>query len=136
MRRFVWGLAVTAAVLLAACGPKPKSPVSGADLVAPVVAGGYSIVVDNVVPAGAAYDWTISAVNGSPYSWKGTLIVKLVDGQNKILESHEFPVDAMVPPSGKTSGLKFNSPHRPLEQNGDVAALKVEVNIADYKEPQ
>jgi len=136
MRRSTWLLTVAVAVILSACGPKPKSPVSGADLVAPAVAGGYSVVVDNVTPAGSAYDWTISAVNGSPYSWRGTLIVKFVDGENKIIESHEFPIDQMVPPGGKTTGLKFSSTHRPLERNGDVAAFKVEVNVADYKESQ
>lgn len=135
MRRYWCLLVMAATVFLAACGPRPKPPISGADLVAPAIAGGYSIVVDNVTPVGSVHEWTLTAVNGSSYSWRGTLIVKFVDGQNKIIESHDFAIDQMVPPGGKTMGLKVCSKHLPLERSGDVAAFKVEVNVADYKEP-
>lgn len=135
MRRHWWLLAVAALVVMAACGPKPKPPISGADMVAPSIAAGYSVVVDNVTPVGSVYEWTLTAVNGSSYSWRGTLSVKFVDSQNKIIESHDFEIDQIVPPGGKTMGLKVCSKHLPLERSGDVAAFKVEVNVADYKEP-
>ncbi len=136
MRRTVIVLSAFAVLISGACGPKPKSPVSGADLVATAVAAHYTARVDGVVPReGGGYDWSVSALNGSDYSWKGTLTIKLVNARNEVIEGHDFPIAEMVPPLGKTSGLRFTSAHAPLERAGDVAQLKVEVNVTDYREP-
>ena len=126
---------VLACAALFACGPKPKSPVSGADLVATAVAAHYEVNVDGVRKSEDGYEWNVSAVNGSEYSWMGTFYVKLVDASNVIIESHDFEIRDMVPPGGKTSGLKFASQYAPLEKGGTVAALKAEVDVTAYKEP-
>jgi hypothetical protein len=133
----VSGLLTTAAIvfMLFGCGAPPKTPVTGADLVATAVAAHYAVNVDDVREADGRYEWTVSAVNGSDYSWKGTLYVKLVGAGNEIMESHDFKIDEMVPPGGKTSGLKFTSDHSPSEVGGDVELLKVEVDVAGYEEP-
>jgi hypothetical protein len=128
-------IGILACAAFFACGPKPKPPVTGADLVATAVAAHYEVNVDGVRKAGDGYDWVVSAVNGSEYAWQGTLYVKLVDGANEILESHDFEIQDMVPPGGKTRGLKFNSPYAPVEKGGTVAALKAEVDVANYEEP-
>ena len=120
---------------LAGCGPKPKPPVSGADLVATAVAAHYEVNVDAVKEVGGEYEWIVTTVNGSDYAWKGTFYVKLVDAQNEIIESHDFPMSDLVPPGGKTGGLKFTSKYAPLEKGGTVAALKAEVDVTDYTEP-
>ncbi len=127
----------TVAVCLAlwACGPKTKPPVTGADLVATAVAAHYVVNVDDVKKVDGRYEWTVSAVNGSGYAWQGTFYVKLVDAEDKIVESHDFKVEEMVPPGGKTTGLKFTSKYAPSEMGGNVASLKAEVDVADYKEP-
>jgi hypothetical protein len=103
--------------------------------VATAVAAHYQINVDGVRKADGGYEWVVSAVNGSEYSWKGTFYVKLVDASNEILESHDFEVKDMVPPGGKTRGLKFSSPYAPVEKGGTVASLKAEVDVAGYEEP-
>jgi hypothetical protein len=129
---------VTGAVvcfILLACGAPPKQPVTGADLVATAVAARYVVTVDGVREADGRYEWTVSAVNGSDYAWKGTLYVKLVGAGNEIVESHDFKVDEMVPPGGKTAGLKFTSEYAPSEMGGDVTLLKAEVDVAYYEEP-
>lgn len=127
----------TIAVCLAmwACAPKAKPPVTGADLVATAVAARYVINVDGVKEAGGRYEWTVSAVNGSDYAWKGTLYVKLVDAENEIIGSHDFEMNDMVPPGGKTTALKFTSEYAPSEMGGDVTMLKAEVDVTDYEEP-
>jgi hypothetical protein len=135
-RVYVVGI-VGVVTLSGACGKGPASrpPISGADLVANAVSSRYNVVVDGVQPAaGGAYEWTVTAVNGSAYSWKGTLTLKLVDEANRVLESHDVPISTLVPPGGRNEGLKFTSRHRPLDAGGDVAALKVEVNVTEYKE--
>jgi hypothetical protein len=133
----VFGLLTIAAVvlLLFGCGAPPKTPVTGADLVSTAVAAHYSVKVDAVRETEGRYEWTISAVNGSEYSWKGTLHVRLVGPADEIVESHEFKIDEMVPPGGKTSGLKFTSDHAPMERGGDIVSLKIEVDVAYYEEP-
>jgi hypothetical protein len=130
-------LAVAACLylFLAGCGPKPKPPVTGADLVATAVAAKYRVNVDGVKEVGGEYEWTVSAVNGSEYSWKGTLYVELVNAANEIIESHDFEIKEMVAPGDRTRGLKFTSRYAPLEKGGTVEALKVEVDVADYREP-
>jgi len=127
------GFSVCAA--LCACGPKPAPPVTGADLVATAVAAHYEVNVDGVRKAGDEYEWAVSAVNGSEYSWRGTLYIKLVDAANEIVESHDFEIGDMVPPGGKTRGLKFTSAYAPVEKGGTVGALKAEVDVAGYEEP-
>lgn len=126
---------VLAGATLVACGPKPQPPVTGADLVATAVAARYLVVVDGVVETGGRYKWTVSAVNGSEYAWRGTLSLKLVDASNRILESHDFEIAEMAPPGHKTAGLTFTSDFAPVERGGDVARLKAEVNVAEYEEP-
>ena len=136
MRKIIYvttGVLVCAALF--ACGPKPDPPVSGADLVATAVAAHYEVNVDGVRKSEDGYEWNVSAVNGSEYSWMGTFYVKLVDASNVIIESHDFEIRDMVPPGGKTSGLKFASQYAPLEKGGTVAALKAEVDVTAYKEP-
>jgi hypothetical protein len=130
-------LLTSAAVVLVlfGCGAPPKTPVTGADLVATAVAAHYSVNVDAVRETEGRYEWTVSAVNGSEYSWKGTLYVRLVGPANEIVESHDFKIDQMVPPGGKTSGLKFTSAHAPAERGGDIESLKIEVDVAYYEEP-
>jgi hypothetical protein len=127
--------AVLACFFLFACGAPPKQPVTGADLVATAVAARYVVTVDNVREAGGRYEWTVNAVNGSDYSWRGILYVKLVGPGNKIVESHDFKIDELVPPGGKTAGLKFTSEYAPSEKGGDIALLKAEVDVVSYKEP-
>ena len=127
--------AVLACFFLLACGAPLKQPVTGADLVATAVAARYVVTVDDVREVGGRYDWTVSAVNGSDYAWRGTLYVKLVGPGNEIVERHDFTVDELVPPGGKTAGLKFTSEYAPLEKGGDIALLKAEVDVASYKEP-
>ncbi len=122
-------------LVLCGCGAPPKTPVTGADLVATAVAAHYSVNVDAVREAEGRYEWSVSAVNGSEYSWKGTLYVRLVGPANEIVESHDFKIDQMVPPGGKTSGLKFTSDHAPMERGGDIVSLKIEVDVAYYEEP-
>lgn len=136
MRKIIFvTIGVLACAALFACGSKPQPPVTGADLVATAVAAHYEINVDGVKKADNGYEWVVTAVNGSEYSWAGTLYVKLVDGANEILESHDFEMKDMVPPGGKTKGLKFTSPYAPVEKGGTVAALKAEVDVANYEEP-
>lgn len=127
--------AALACIVLLACGTPPKQPVTGADLVATAVAARYVVTVDSVREAGGRYEWTVNAVNGSEYSWRGTLYVKLVGPGNEIVESHDFKIDELVPPGGKTKGLKFTSDYAPSEKGGDIALLKAEVDVASYKEP-
>ncbi len=131
----VFVAAVIACFILLACGAPPKQPVTGADLVSTAVAAHYAVTVDGVREVDGRYEWTVSAVNGSGYTWKGTLYVKLVDAGNKIVESHDFMVDEMVPPGGKTTGLKFASEYAPSEMGGDITLLKAEVDVAYYEEP-
>ncbi len=133
----VSGLITIAVVgcIMAGCGTPSKPPVTGADLVATAVAARYVVNVDAVRETEGRYEWSVSAVNGSDYSWKGTLYVKLVGPGNEIAESHDFEVDEMVPPGGKTSGLKFTSDHGPVERGGDIESLKIEVDVAYYEEP-
>ena len=121
--------------MMLACGAPPKQPVTGADLVATAVAARYVVIVDAVEKLGDRYEWTVSAVNGSEYSWRGTLYIKLVGPGSEIVESHDFKIDEMVAPAGKTKGLKFTSDYAPAEEGGDITALKAEVNVVDYKEP-
>ena len=121
--------------IMLACGAPPKQPVTGADLVATAVAARYIVTVDDVEKVGDRYEWTVSAVNGSEYSWSGTLYIKLVGPGNEIVESHDFKMDELVAPAGKTKGLKFTSDYAPTEQGGDITALKAEVDVVDYKEP-
>ncbi|MEE9457875.1 MAG: hypothetical protein V3W11_12090 [bacterium] len=131
----VFVAAVIACFILLACGAPPKQPVTGADLVATAVAARYAVTVDDVREVDGRYEWTVSAVNGSGYTWKGTLYVKLVDAGNEIVESHDFKVDEMMPPGGKTTGLKFASEYAPSEMGGDITLLKAEVDVAYYEEP-
>ncbi len=131
----VFATAAIVCIVFLACGAPPKQPVTGADLVATAVAARYAVAVDDVREAGGRYEWTVSAVNGSDYAWKGTLYVKLVDAENEIVESHDFKVDEMVAPGGKTTGLKFTSEYAPSEMGGDVTLLKAEVDVAYYEEP-
>jgi hypothetical protein len=128
-------IGILACAAFFACGPKPQPPVTGADLVATAVAAHYEVNVDGVRKADGGYEWVVSAVNGSEYSWQGTLYVKLVDAANEILESHDFEMKDMVPPGGKAKGLKFTSPYAPVEKGGTVAALKAEVDVVTYEEP-
>jgi hypothetical protein len=127
--------AVLACFILFACGTPAKQPVTGADLVSTAVAARYVVTVDDVREAGDRYEWTVDAVNGSEYAWRGTLYVKLVGPGNEIVESHDFKIDELVPPGGKTTGLKFTSEYAPSEKGGDIALLKAEVDVASYKEP-
>lgn len=127
--------AVAVCFFLLACGAPPKQPVTGADLVATAVAARYVVTVDNVREAGGRYEWTVNAVNGSDYAWRGTLYVKLVGPGNEIVESHDFKIDELVPPGGKTKGLKFTSEYAPSGKGGDIALLKAEVDVASYEEP-
>jgi hypothetical protein len=127
--------AVLACFFLLACGAPPKQPVTGADLVATAVSAHYVVTVDSVREVGGRYEWTVNALNGSEYAWRGTLYVKLVGPGNKIVESHDFKIDELVPSGGKTRGLKFTSDYAPTEQGGDIALLKAEVDVASYKEP-
>jgi hypothetical protein len=131
----VFVAAVIACFVLLACGAPPKQPVTGADLVSTAVAAHYAVAVDDVREVDGRYEWTVSAVNGSGYTWKGTLYVKLVDAGNKIVESHDFKVDEMMPPGGKKTGLKFTSEYAPSEMGGAITLLKAEVDVAYYEEP-
>jgi hypothetical protein len=125
---------VLACFFLLACGAPPKQPVTGADLVSTAVSARYVVTVDSVREVGGRYEWTVNALNGSEYAWRGTLYVKLVGPGNEIVESHDFKIDELVPPGGKTTGLKFTSDYAPTEQGGDIALLKAEVDVASYKE--
>jgi hypothetical protein len=127
-------LTVVICLALWACGPKAKPPVTGADLVATAVAARYVVDVDDVKEVDGRYEWTVSAVNGSDYAWKGTFYVKLVDAENEIVESHDFDMGEMVPPGGKTTGLQFTSKYAPSDMDGAVTMLKAEVDVTDYKE--
>jgi hypothetical protein len=135
VRKVICGtIGILACAALFACGPKPKPPVTGADLVATAVAAHYELRVDGVRKTDDGYEWVVSAFNGSDYYWSGTLYIKLVDATNEIIESHDFEIKNTVPPGGKTMGLKFTSPYAPVEKGGTVAALKAEVDVATYEE--
>ena len=120
---------------LLACGAKPEPPVTGADLVATAVAAHYEVEVDDVKETDGGYEWTVTAVNRSDYSWKGTFYVKLVNVEDEIVESHDFEMRDMVPPGGRTAGLKFTSQYAPTEMDGEISLVKAEVDVADYEEP-
>lgn len=121
--------------ILLACGPRPEPPVTGADLVATAVAAHYRVDVDDVRQVDGGYEWTVTAVNHSDYSWKGTFYVKLVNVDNEIVESHDFEIRDMVPPGGRTTGLTFTSQYAPTRMNGEISLVKAEVHVADYEEP-
>lgn len=130
-------MAVGVMVVIAGCGTSSKNPpISGADIVAPAIAARYVVAIQSVTPAGDGYDWNLNALNGSEYTWKGTLTVKLLDSQKKILEQHDFPVPAMVAPGGTTSNLKFHSKLAPQDMGGTVTGIKVEVDVLGYEEPK
>lgn len=124
-----------AGAALVSCGPKPQPPVTGADLVATAVAARYQVKVDGVTMTDGRYKWTVSAVNGSEYAWRGTLSLKLIDASNRILESHDFEIAELAPPGHKTAGLTFTSDLAPVERGGGVTRLKAEVNVVAYEEP-
>jgi hypothetical protein len=121
--------------VLLACGSRPEPPVTGADLVATAVAAHYGVDVDEVKKADGGYEWTVTAVNRSDYSWKGTFYVKLVNVEDEIVESHDFEMRDMVPPGGRTAGLRFTSQYAPTEMDGEISLVKAEVDVAGYEEP-
>jgi hypothetical protein len=121
--------------VLLACGSRPEPPVTGADLVATAVAAHYSVNVDDVSKTDGDYEWTVTAVNRSDYSWKGTFYVKLVNVEDEIVESHDFDMPDMVPPGGRTAGLKFTSRYAPTEMDGEISLVKAEVDVTAYEEP-
>jgi len=99
------------------------------------VAAHYVVDVDDVKEADGGYEWTVTAVNRSDYSWKGTFYVKLVNVDDEIVESHDFEMRDMVPPGGWTAGLKFTSRYAPTEMDGDISLVKAEVDVTAYEEP-
>ncbi len=129
------GLVITLGSVAVSCGHGSKPPITGADLVATAVSARYVVSVDSVTPTADGFEWLVTAANGSAYTWRGTLYIRLVDTANKIIQTEEFAVPKMVPPGGKTASLKFQSPYAPAEMGGVVARIKVEVDVAAYEEP-
>jgi hypothetical protein len=117
-------------------GGDEKPPLAGADFVSVIVSSHYYVEPIRVDAVGAEYEWHLRAENRSDYAWTGTLVLKLVTADDRILESHEFPMDHMVEPDEVHEDLKFVSEYDIADRGGPVRKIKVEVNAVDYIEPE
>jgi hypothetical protein len=82
------------------------------------------------------YEWHLRAENRSDYTWKGTLILKLVTADDKILEAHEFSMNDLIEPGEVHEDLSFVSEYTIADRGGPVRKIKVEVDATDYIEPE
>lgn len=112
-----------------------KPPLAGTDFVSVIVSSHYYVEPIRVDAVGDEYEWHLRAENRSEYAWTGTLVLELVTADDRILESHEFPMDHMVEPGEVHENLKFVSEYDIADRGGPVSKIKVEVNATDYVEP-
>lgn len=117
-------------------GGGEKPPLAGTDFVSVIVSSHYYVEPIRVDAVGDEYEWHLRAENRSEYAWTGTLVLKLVTTNDRILESHEFPMDHMVEPGEVHENLKFVSEYDIADRGGPVRKIKVEVNATDYIEPE
>jgi hypothetical protein len=117
-------------------GGDEKPPLAGTDFVSVIVSSHYSVEPIRVDAVGAEYEWHLRAENRSDYAWTGTLVLKLVTADDRILESHDFPMGHMVEPGEVHEDLKFVSEYDIADHGGPVTKIKVEVNAVDYIEPE
>jgi hypothetical protein len=117
-------------------GGSDKPPLSGADFVSVIVSSHYNVKPLRIDAVNEGYEWHLRAENRSDYAWMGMLILKLVTADDRILESHEFPMSHMVQPGEVHEDLSFISEYDIADRGGPVNKIKVEVNATDYVEPE
>jgi hypothetical protein len=123
-------------LLFLGCGGNGEKPLTGADFVSVIVANHYRVEPVRIDAVENGYEWHLRAENASDYAWKGTLVLKLVTTEDRILETHEFPMDRMVEPGETHEDLTFLSEYDIADRGGPVRKIKVEVNATDYIEPE